>query len=96
MELPVDKKPRLGEWIFDFAETTVNLKSWTIVIFVLNSHIPCQSLKHLGKKTKLTKIKNPVSCHHFDTDVSFVSWVNIRGNLIMAPTGFDVTFDFAI
>ena len=54
--------------MFDFAETMVNnLKSWAIVIFVLNSHISCQSLKH-------TK-KNPVSCHQFDTDVhvSFVS-----------------------
>ena len=58
--------------MFDFAETMVNLKSYAIVIFVLNSHISCQSLKHLKEKTnKLTnKSKNPVSCHHFDTEVS--------------------------
>ena len=48
MELPGDKKPRLGEWIFDFAKTTVNLKSWAIVIFVLNLHISC----HTWKKEK--------------------------------------------
>ena len=63
MELPGDKFPRLGESIFDFAETMVNLKSWAIAIFVLNSHIPCQTLKHLKeKKSKLTKTKTPVSC----------------------------------
>ena len=56
-ELPGDIKSRLGELLFDFAETMVNLKSWAIVIFVLNSHISCQSLKHLKdeKKKKLTK-----------------------------------------
>ena len=29
---------------FDFVETMVNLKSWLIVIFVLNSHISCQTI----------------------------------------------------
>ena len=28
----------------------VNLKSWAIVIFVLNSHISCQTLQHLKEK----------------------------------------------
>ena len=37
-----------------------NLKSWAIVIFVLNSHISCQT----WKKKKSNKNKNPVSCHH--------------------------------
>ena len=51
----------------------------------------------LKRKKKLTnKSKNPVSCHHFDTDVSFVSRVNTQGNLSTAPAEFDVTFDFAI
>ena len=73
-----------------------NLRGWAIVIFVLNSHISCQSLKHLKeKKNKTNKNKNPVSCHHFDTDVSFISRVNMRGNLITAPAEFDVTFDLA-
>ena len=45
MELPGDKYPPLGEGIFDFAETMVNFESWTIVIFVLNSHISCRTLK---------------------------------------------------
>ena len=35
----------------------VNLKSWTIVIFVLNSHISCRTLQHLKKKKKLTKTR---------------------------------------
>ena len=35
------------------------------MIFALNSHISCQSLIHLEEK------KNPVSFHHFETDVSF-------------------------
>ena len=39
MELPGDKYHRLGEGIFDFAETMV-----TIVIFVLNSHISYRTL----------------------------------------------------
>ena len=34
----------------------VNLKSWAIVIFVLNSHISCQTLYHLKEK-KLAKTK---------------------------------------
>ena len=65
---------------------------------MLNWNISCQSLKHLKeKKNKQTnKNKNPVSCHHFDTDVSFVSRVNLRVNLITALAEFDVTFDFAI
>ena len=42
MELPGDKYLRLGEWIFDFPEKMVNLKSWTIMIFVLNWHISCR------------------------------------------------------
>ena len=44
MELPGDKYIRLGEWISDFAETMGNLKSWTIMIFVLNWHISCRIL----------------------------------------------------
>ena len=68
----------------------VNLKSYAIVIVVLNSHISCPSLKHLKeKKTKLEKQK-PGAGH---TAVSFVSRVNMRGNLIAE---FDVTFDLAI
>ena len=75
----------------------VNLKSWVIVIFVLNSHISCQSLKHLKEKNSTNKNRNPVSCHHFDTDVSFVLRVHMQGNLVtLAPAEFDVTFDFAI
>ena len=69
----------------------VNLKRWAIVIFVLNSHISCQSLEHLKEKKP-----NPVACHHFDTGVSFVSRVNVQGNMKTAPAEFDVTFDFAI
>ena len=42
--IPGDKWPRLYEWIFDFAETIVDLKNWTVMIFVLNSHISCQTL----------------------------------------------------
>ena len=97
-ELPGDIKSRLGELLFDFAETMVNLKSWAIVIFVLNSHISCQSLKHLKdeKKKKTNKNRNPVSCHHFDPDVSFLSRVNMQGNLITTPSEFEITFDFAI
>ena len=41
----------------------VNLKSWAIVIFVLNSHIFCQ-LYDTWKKEKTNENKNPVSCHH--------------------------------
>ena len=33
----------LGETL-TFAETMVNLKSWAIVIFLLNLHISCQTL----------------------------------------------------
>ena len=44
----VDLKPRLEEYIFNFAETMVNLEIWAIVIFVL----------------KTNKNKDPVSCHH--------------------------------
>ena len=68
-----------------------------IANFLLNSHISCQSGFNTleRKKNKPTKT-NPVSCHHFDTDASFVSRVNMRGNLITAPAEFDVTFDFAI
>ena len=74
----------------------VNLKSWVIVIFLLNSHVSCQSLKHLKKRNQTNKNKNPVSYRHFDTDASFVSRDNMQGNLITAPAEFDVTFDFAI
>ena len=81
----------------DFAETMVNLKGWANVIFVLHSHISCQSLKHLieREKNKVTKQK-PGFCHHFDTDVSLVLRVNVKGNMKTAPDEFDVTFDFAI
>ena len=42
-----------------------NLKSWAIVIFVLNSHISCEtSSSNTWKKKKTKKNKNPVSCHH--------------------------------
>ena len=74
----------------------VNVKSWAIVIFVLNSHISCQTLKHFKERKKTNKNKNPVSCHHFDTDVSFVSRVNMQGNVITAPAEFDVTFDLLV
>ena len=37
-----------------------------------------------------------MSCHHFDTYVSFVSRVNMQGNLITALAEFDVKLDFAI
>ena len=66
------------------------------MIFVLNLHISCQSLEHLKEKKENNKNKNPVSCNRFNKDVSFVSRVNIRGNLITAPAEFDVAFDFAI
>ena len=39
MEVPGDKLPCQEVWIFDFAETMVNLKGCKIVIFVLNLHI---------------------------------------------------------
>ena len=42
--------------MFYFAETTVNLKSWAIVIFVLNLHVSCQTLYQLKEK-KLRKTK---------------------------------------
>ena len=71
-----------------------NLKIWAIVIFVLNSYF-LSIFKTLERK-KTQKNKKPVSCHHFDTGVSFVSRVNMQGNLITAPAEFDVTFDFAI
>ena len=73
----------------------VNLKSWVIVIFLLNWDISCQSLKHLKEK-KTNKNKNLVSSHHFDTEVLFVSRVFMESNLITAPAEFDVTFDLAI
>ena len=68
------------------------------MIFVLNSHISCQSLKHSKEKTKKKKkkTKNPLSCHYFDIDAAFASRVNMQDNLITAPIEFDVTFDFAI
>ena len=39
----------------------VNLKSWAIVIFALNSLIYCQTLQHLTEKETY---ENLVSCHH--------------------------------
>ena len=54
------------------------------------------SFKTLGEKNQTNKNKNLMFCHHFDTDASFVSRVNMRGNLITAPAEFYVTFDFAI
>ena len=73
----------------------VNLKSSAIVIFVLNSHISFQSLKHLEEKNNQTnKNKTPVSSHHFDKDVSFsfFSRINMQGILMAAPAEFDVLF----
>ena len=67
------------------------------MIFVLNSHISCQSLKHSKEEKKQNiKNKNPLSCHYFDIDAAFASRVNMQDNLITAPIEFDVTFDFAI
>ena len=40
MELPGDKY----NLVLESKVLTVNLKNWAIVIFVLNSHISCQTL----------------------------------------------------
>ena len=73
--------------MFELAETMVNLKSWVLVIFELNSPISCQSIKQKQKPGVLPS---------FGTDVSFVSRVNMQGNFITLPAEFDVTFDFAL
>ena len=53
--------------------------------------------KTLERENPNYENKNPVACHHFETDVSFVSRVNMQGNnMKTAPAEFDVTFNFAI
>ena len=68
----------------------VILKGWAIVIFVLNVHLSFRTWKN----------KNPVCCHHFVGDVSFVSRVvaaiNTQGNLITGGCWNRCHFNFAI
>ena len=90
MELPGDKYLVLESKFFDFAETMVNLKSWPIVIFALNSLIHWQNLKHLTEKETY---ENPVSSHYLTQMLHCLASKHTAVTSQRPLNSVDVTFD---